>query len=104
MNKWKVSFFISLAVAVCVAAFLFFELLDMGISYTYLEVGYDDQTKAKEVLGNLVVKGGQEYSQKDFVYLLRQEYPDGFIVEEGSTVSLGFNSFVFENDRLVSAE
>ena len=104
MSKWKAAFFINLVVSICAVAFLFFELLDQGISYTYLEVGYDDQVTANEVLGNIIVKGGQEYSQKDFVHLLRQEYEDAFIVEEGNTVTMGFNSFVFENDRLVSVK
>lgn len=78
-----------------------FGTLDEGISYTYLKVSYDDQVKANEVLGKLIVKGGQNYSQKDILHILRQEYPEGFIVEEGSTISMGQNYFEFDHDRLV---
>ena len=102
MNKWKVAFFVSFAISISVVAVLLYGMLDQGISFTYLEVSYDDQVKANKVLGNLIVEGGQEYSQKDLLHLLRQEYPDAFIVESDNKVSMGPNSFVFENGRLSS--
>jgi hypothetical protein len=103
MNKWKSAFFVSLALLVVVSCGLLYAVIDQGVSLTYMQVSYDDQVQANTVLGDLVVMGGQEYSQKDLVHLLRQEYPDAFIVEDGETISIGSNSFYFSHDRLESA-
>lgn len=100
MNRWKVLFFLCLPLLCITSLVTLFLLLDNGTAYTYLEVSYIDQLQANEVLGNLVVKGGQEYTQKDFLHLLRQEYPSEFIVEEGDIVKMGASSFEFQNNRL----
>ncbi len=100
MNKWQGAFFLSLLLILLSVLFSVFLLLDNGTAYTYLEVSYNDQVEANEVLGNLIVKGGQQYSQKDFLRLLRQEYPDAFIVEEGNLIKVGTNVFEFQNNKL----
>lgn len=104
MNKWKWAFFICLAVLLLSGLFFVYSAIDQSVSYTYLEVSYDDQVAANKVLGNLIVQGGKEYSQKDFLHLLRQAYPQEFIVEEGNMIIMGHNQFKFENDRLISAK
>jgi hypothetical protein len=103
MNKWKIAFFFSLPLIFLSVLFSLFLLLDNGTAYTYLEVSYNDQVEANEVLGNLIVKGGQQYSQKDFLHLLRQEYPESFIVEEGNLIKMGTNVFEFQNNKLSRA-
>lgn len=103
MNKWKVSFFVCLglwAVTLLGSAYVLFY---QAISYSYLSTSYKDKVEANSVLGNLIVKGGKSYNQKDFLFLLRQEYPKEFIVEEGNKISMGFNVFEFENNQLVKA-
>ena len=104
MNKWKVSFFICFAAFLAAAALLLYKTIDSGISYTYLEQSYNEQQQANKVLGNLVVKGGQQYAQKDFLHLLRLEYPDELIVEDGNKIKIGWNTFVFENNKLEAAQ
>ena len=101
MNKWKISFFVCLFLLVISSTILIYNTIDLGISYTYLEVSYDDQIEANKVLGNLIVQGGKEYTQKDLLHLLRLEYPDAFIVEEEQKILMGPNSFEFENNKLV---
>ena len=103
MNKWKVAFFLSLPITLVVALFALFVLIDNGTSYTYLEVSYNDELQANKVLGNLIVKGAQDYNQQDFLHLLRQEYPDAFIVEERDLIKLGPNRFEFTNNKLSKA-
>ena len=103
MNKWKAAFFATLALLLTSITLLGYATLDTGISYTYLEVSYNEQVQANQVLGNLIVKGGQEYSQKDFLHLLRLNYPKEFIVEEGNKIIMGSNTFAFENDKLAYA-
>jgi len=104
MNKWKWAFFVCLSVLVLSGLFFIYSAIDQGVSYTYLEVSYDYQVAANKVLGNLIVQGGKEYSQKDFLHLLRQAYPKEFIVEKENMIIMGHNQFKFENDRLVSAK
>jgi len=79
-------------------------LFDQAISYSYLDTSYEDQVKSNAVLGNLIVKGSKSYNQKDFLFLLRQAYPNEFIVEEGNKITMGFNVFEFENNQLVKAQ
>lgn len=104
MNKWKVSFFICLALWVVTCVGAFYVLFDQAVSYSYLNTSYEDRVKANSVLGNLIVKGSSSYSQTDFLFLLRQAYPKELIVEEGNTISMGFNVFEFENNKLVKAQ
>jgi hypothetical protein len=104
MKNWKISFFVCLAVWVLTLFAAFYILLDQAISYSYLSTSYQDKVKANSVLGNLIVKGSKSYNQKDFLFLLRQAYPNEFIVEEGNKISMGFNVFEFENNQLVKAE
>jgi hypothetical protein len=101
VNKWKIAFFTSLIVSIFTVVFALLVVLDNGISYTYLEVSYNDQLKANEVLGNIIVRGGEQYTQSDFLHLLRQAYPDELIVEEGNSIKMGFNTFEFKDNKLV---
>jgi len=101
MNKWKISFFCCLILFILSSGYLIYAFIDQGISYNYLKVSCDEQDEANKVLGNLIVKGGQKYSQKDILHLLRQEYPKAFIVEDKNIISIGPNKFEFENEKLV---
>ena len=100
MNKWKIAFFLNFPILILSVLFSLFLLLDNGTSYTYLEVSYNDQLKANKVLGDLIVQGGQQYNQKDFLSLLRQQNPDAFIVEEGKVIKMDANSFEFQDNKL----
>jgi hypothetical protein len=104
MNKWKVSFFICLSCMVLMLLGSAYIVFDQAVSYSYLRTSYEDQVRSNTVLGNLIVKGGQNYNQKDFLFLLRQAYPKEFIVEEGSKITMGFNVFEFENNKLVKVQ
>jgi len=81
-----------------------FLLIDNGTSYTYLQTSYEEQVAANKVLGKLIVKAGSGYTQKDILYLLRQEYPDELIVEENGKIVMGPNSFEFKNGQLIKAK
>jgi len=101
VNKWKVAFFFSFILFLISSFLLVFLALDNGTSYTYLKVSLDEQVSSNKVLGNLIVKGGQEYTQKDLLHLLRLEYPKEFIVEEGDIIKMNANSFEFHQGKLV---
>jgi len=101
LNKWKLAFFVCLTLLIISSTVFIYNTIDLGISYTYLEVSYDDQVEANKVLGNLILRGGEDYTQKDFLHLLRLEYPEEFIVEENQKILMGSNSFEFEHNKLV---
>jgi len=103
LSKWKISFFVCLIIFAATFVLLIYNTIDLGVSYTYLEQSYDEQLQANKVLGNLIVKGSQQYTQKDFLHLLRLEYPDEFIVEEGNKIKMGWNVFTFKNNKLEAA-
>jgi len=100
MNSWKVSFFVTLVLLVASNVFWLYALLNSGISYTYQQVSLDEQLDVNKLLGELIVKGGQEYSQKDLLHLLRQSYPDAFIVEDGERIISNRVTFVFSDGKL----
>ena len=104
MNKWKLLFWVCFAFLILSNVVLIYEIIDQAVTISYMRQGYEDQIKAKELLGNLVVKGGREYSQKDFLHLLRQAYPEAFIVEEGNVITIGQNEFTFSNGILIDAK
>ena len=98
MNKWKVAFFACLGLLVSSTLYLGTLVIDSGISYTYQQVSLDDQVKANETLGKLIVAGAKEYTQKDLLHLLRQSDPEAFIVEEENKIIMGNVYFIFENN------
>lgn len=100
MNKWKVAFFACLVFLFVSNITLLYGILDQGVTLTYMQDSCDSVSRGNEVLGNIIVKRGQEYTQADILHLLRQEYPDAFIVEKGERISMHDVSFCFENNRL----
>ncbi|WP_421774629.1 Imm58 family immunity protein [Gracilimonas sp.] len=102
MKNWKTLFFSSLVLLVVTNLFWLYKSLDYGVSLTYQEDSYEKQKQVIGILGDLIVEGAQDYSKKDVLFLLRQKYPDGFIVEEENKVIYEGIYFDFENDSLVS--
>ena len=104
MNKWKLSFWVCFSLLLLSSSILLYGIVDQAVTITYMEQGFEDRLAANEVLGNLIVKGAAQHNQADFLHLLRQAYPDGFIVQEGNTILIGRNEFVFVNDKLSSVK
>jgi len=100
MNKWKISFFVALLLLIASNIFWLFSAVDAGITYTYQQVSLDDLGEAHKFLGELVVKEGNQYSQKDILHLVRQADKDAFIVEEHNKIMVNGITFTFENNKL----
>ncbi|WP_286266995.1 Imm58 family immunity protein [Thalassotalea atypica] len=103
-NKWRLSFFISLLLLITSNLFWFYAVIDQAVSYSYLSDSNDDANDSIKALGGLIVKGAQQYSQKDILHLLRQANPDDFIVVEGNKIIANSSTFTFKNDKLISVE
>ena len=102
MNIWKWAFWVCLSLLLISSSVLLYGIIDQAITISYMEEEFEQQREANQVLGNLIVKGGKSYSQADFLHLLRQAYPDEFIVQEGNVISMGQNQFHFTDSRLSS--
>jgi len=100
MNKWKLSFFFTLVLLLVSNLFWFYSALDAGVTYTYQQVSLDDKTKAVKILGELIVKGGNKYTKKDILHLLRQAYKDALIVEEENSININGVHFIFKDGNL----
>jgi len=104
MKKWKISFFVMLAIFIASNLFWAYQVLDQGITVTYHQVTIDDQRKSIEILGNLIKQNSTNLNQKDILYLLRKSSPDAFIVEEGNSIILDGLKFEFSDGKLVKIQ
>lgn len=104
MKNWKAAFFVCLALLVVSNVYLFYQLLDSGTTITYTSDTMEKKDQAIKLLGEIIVEEGKAYSQKDVLFLLRQKYEDGFIVEDSNSISYQGIEFLFENDTLVSVQ
>lgn len=101
MKNWKSAFFICLSLLIISNVYLFYQLLDSGITITYTSDTMEKQDEVIEILGEIIVSEGKDYSKKDILFLLRQNYPNGFIVEDSNTVCYEGVEFRFKQDSLV---
>lgn len=100
MNKWKVSFFVSLLALLITSSVWLYTALDMSVSYTYQQVSLDEKENAMNMLGALIVEGGKMHAQKDILHFLRKTNKDAFIVENENIITIRGVKFIFENGRL----
>ena len=100
MNKWKISFFITLFALVITNVAWLYTVIDNGVTYTYQQVHLDEKEKSVDMLSNLIVKGGKKYSKKDILHILRQTNKDAFIVEEENLINVEGVMFIFKNGTL----
>lgn len=100
MSKWKVSFFVAVAVLIATNIFWLYSAIDAGVTYTYQQVSLDEKSKVVGMLGALVVKGGHQYTKKDILHILRQVNKDAFIVEEENLIDVDDVKFFFTNGKL----
>ena len=101
MKKWRTLFYACLTLLIISNLFWLYKTIDAGTSITYQGVTIVNQEGVIEILGELIVDGAQNYSQKDVLHILRQKYPDGFIVERQDEVIYEGIHFEFKNDSLV---
>jgi len=101
MKKWKPLFYSCLILLIVSNLFWVYKTIDAGTSMTYQGVTIQDQEQVIEILGELIIEGADNYSQKDILHILRQKYPDGFIVEEQNKIIYEGIHFKFRNDSLV---
>jgi len=100
MNIWKTSFFITLLILIVTNLFWLYVVIDNGVTYTYQQTSLNEKDKAIDMLGSLIVKGGQRYTKKEILHLLRQANQDAFIVDEKNTIDVDGVQFIFNHGKL----
>ena len=98
--SYKKAFFIALALLLISNVYWVYVFIDSAISYSYLKDSYNWESRTNSILGEIITNEGSEYSQQDVLHLLRQAYPEGFIVEEGNTIYMDGVKFEFSDNRL----
>ena len=102
MNKWKIAFLLSMIILIASSLYLSYQFLDTGISNAYISDTVGKQDEVIKILGEILVEQGKEFSKKDVLFLLRNKYPEGFIVEDSSSIIYHGIEFTFEKDSLIS--
>jgi hypothetical protein len=100
MKIWRISFFIALLALIVTNAFWLFSVIDSGVTYTYQQASLDDKEKAVDMLGALIVKGGQKYTKSDVLHILRQANKEALFVEEENLIDVEGVKFIFQNGKL----
>ena len=104
MKIWKVLFFVVLSLLLISNVFWIYNTIDAGVSHTYQKVTLEEKQEAVIVLGDLIVKYGQNHSKKDILHILRQYRSDAFIVDSGEYIDFEGIKFYFADDKLVKVE
>lgn len=79
-------------------------VIDTAISYTYLNDSFASEKESNDQLSEILVALGNEMTQKDFLITLRQLNPEALISQSPNTISMGKNSFHFQNNRFVGVQ
>lgn len=101
MANWKIAFFISIITLVISNIFWLYTTVDHSVSYGYQNVSLREQMKTSEILSSLIIKGSQQYSKKDILYILRKQNENAFIVEEENIIIINSIRFLFKNNKLI---
>lgn len=93
MNKWRIAFFVTLAVALPAIGLLVYSVIDQAVTITYMSDGYERTEKDLKMLAQVFPR--DRYKKKDIVVVLRRIDPLGFIVETKCAVQLNGLRFEF---------
>lgn len=102
MKKWKIAFWIVLTLLVLVTVFSFYEIIDQGVTITYMKDGYSDTESDLNTLIELINE--TDLSKKEVESVLKNHKHFEFMNFETDTVSLDRILLYFKNDTLDKIE
>lgn len=100
MNKWKIAFWITLSVLVFVTVLSFYEILDQGVTITYMKQGYTDTENDFDYL--LKIINETNLSKPEIEKALSDHFLYEFFDFNQDTISLNRIELIFENDKLTN--
>ena len=102
MNKWKVAFWITLAILVFVTMFGFYSVIDQGVTITHMRDGYTATESDLETLSKILNE--TDLSKSQVRNILEQHDLFEYMDFSSDTVPLRRIGLVFQNEKLISVE
>ncbi len=102
MNKWKVAFWITLALLVFVTLFGFYSVIDQGVTITHMRDGYTATESDLETLS--LILNATNLSKSQIKEVLKQHDLFEYMDFSSDTVPLQRIGLVFQNEKLISVE
>ena len=102
MKKWKIAFWATLTLLVLVIMFSFYEILDQGVTITYMKEGYSDTESDLITLIELINE--TDLSKVEIENVLKNHEHFEFMDFETDTISLDRVLLYFKNGKLDKVE
>lgn len=99
MNKWKIAFWITLTLLIVVTVFSFYEILDQGVTITYMKEGYSDTENDLEYLSKILNE--TDFSKAEIREVMKEHNLYEFMDFSSDTISLFRIELVFENEKFL---
>ena len=99
MNKWKIAFWITLTLLIVVTIFSFYEILDQGVTITYMQKGYSDTENDLEYLSKILNE--TDFSKEEIRKVLKDHNLYEFMDFSKDTIPLYRIELIFENGKFL---
>ncbi len=101
-NKWRLAFWICFVVLISTGLFGFYQVVDQGVTITYMREGYSDTENDLETLIELV--NTTDLTKNEIKVKLKNHRLNEFMDFEKDTVGLERIILIFNNNRLIRIE
>ncbi len=98
MNKWKIAFWVCLAVLLLVTAFSVYSIVDQAVTLTYQKEGYADTESDLDNIIEIINKTDLTKTQVEKKLKAHKLY--GYMDFKTDTISLDRVSIIFKDDKL----
>lgn len=99
MKTYKLLFFVTLLASFLMIGFLFFTILDQGVTITHQRDSYELLNKDANIIATVFPRGT---NKKELLFLLRKTYTDETITEKKDRILISCLSFQFKENNLLS--
>ena len=101
-NKWRLAFWICFVVLIAIGLFGFYQIVDQGVTITYMKEGYTDTEDDLETIIELV--NTTDLTKNEIRVKLKKHKLNEFMDFKTDTIGLERVLLIFENDRLKKIE
>ena len=101
-NKWKIAFWICFLLLITTGIFGFYQILDQGVSMTYMKDGYTDTENDLETIIEIINR--TDLTKNEINNQLKKHRLYEFMDFKTDTIGLERIQLIFENDKLKKIE
>lgn len=101
-NKWKIAFWICFLFLITTGVFGFYQILDQGVTLTYMKDGYTDTENDLEMIIEIINK--TNLTKNEINNQLKKHRFYEFMDFKTDTVGLERVQLIFENNKLKKIE